>query len=38
MLACDGSISLTIGAKYMVVMDGKGIVAKDNLNVNAHSF
>ncbi|KAJ0310933.1 hypothetical protein COL516b_001633 [Colletotrichum fioriniae] len=25
-------------AKYMVVMDGKGIVAKDNLNVNAHSF
>ncbi|KAL0932541.1 LysM domain-containing protein [Colletotrichum truncatum] len=29
---------VTIGAKYMVVMDGKGIAAKDNLNVNAHPF
>ncbi|KAK1966745.1 pectin lyase-like protein [Colletotrichum sublineola] len=29
---------VTIGAKYMVVMDGKGIAAKDNLNVDAHPF
>jgi hypothetical protein len=29
---------VTIGAKYMAVMDGVGIPAKDNLNVNAHSF
>lgn len=27
---------ITIGAKYMVVMDGKGISAADNLNVNTH--
>jgi hypothetical protein len=29
---------VTIGAKYMAVMDGKGILAKDNLNVNSHPF
>jgi hypothetical protein len=29
---------VTIGAKYMAVMDGVGIPAKDNLNVNAHPF
>ena len=29
---------ITIGAEYMAVMDGKGIPAKDNLNVNAHPF
>ncbi len=29
---------ITIGAKYMVAMDGKGIAAADNLNVNAHPF
>ncbi|KXH30734.1 LysM domain-containing protein [Colletotrichum nymphaeae SA-01] len=29
---------VTIGAKYMVVMDGKGIAAEDNLNVDAHPF
>ncbi|PZD42548.1 Pectate-lyase-3 domain containing protein [Pyrenophora tritici-repentis] len=29
---------VTIGAKYMAVMDGKGIPAKDNLNVNMHPF
>jgi hypothetical protein len=29
---------VTIGAKYMAVMDGKGILAKDNLNVNTHPF
>jgi hypothetical protein len=27
---------VTIGAKYMAVMDGKGIPAIDNLNVNKH--
>jgi hypothetical protein len=27
---------VTIGAKYMAVMDGKGIPALDNLNVNKH--
>lgn len=27
---------ITIGSKYMAVMDGKGIQAKDNLNVNVH--
>ncbi|CEJ92921.1 Putative LysM domain containing protein [[Torrubiella] hemipterigena] len=27
---------VTIGAKYMVVMDGKGIAAADNLNVKVH--
>jgi hypothetical protein len=27
---------ITIGAKYMAVMDGKGIAAADNLNVNTH--
>jgi hypothetical protein len=27
---------VTIGAKYMAVMDGKGIPAVDNLNVNVH--
>jgi hypothetical protein len=27
---------VTIGAKYMVIMDGKGIPAIDNLNVNKH--
>ncbi|KAK1638756.1 pectate lyase superfamily protein-domain-containing protein [Colletotrichum phormii] len=29
---------VTIGAKYTAVMDGKGIAAKDNLNVDAHPF
>ncbi|KAK1703500.1 LOW QUALITY PROTEIN: pectate lyase superfamily protein-domain-containing protein [Colletotrichum lupini] len=29
---------VTIGAKYMVIMDGKGIAAKDNLNIDAHPF
>jgi hypothetical protein len=29
---------VTIGAKYMAVMDGKGLLAKDNLNVNSHPF
>ncbi|GJD05036.1 lysM domain-containing protein [Colletotrichum higginsianum] len=29
---------VTIGAKYMAVMDGKGIAAKDNLNVDVHPF
>jgi hypothetical protein len=29
---------VTIGAKYMAVMDGKGILAKDNLNVNTYPF
>ncbi|KAK1979523.1 pectate lyase superfamily protein-domain-containing protein [Colletotrichum cereale] len=29
---------VTIGAKYMVFMDGKGIAARDNLNVDAHPF
>lgn len=29
---------ITIGAKYMAVMDGKGITAVDNLNVNSHPF
>lgn len=29
---------ITIGAEYMVVMDGKGITAKDNLNIAAHPF
>ncbi|KAI4613082.1 hypothetical protein J4E83_007493 [Alternaria metachromatica] len=29
---------VTIGAKYMAVMDGKGILAKDNLNVDSHPF
>jgi hypothetical protein len=29
---------VTIGAKYMAVMDGKGILAKDNLNVNSRPF
>lgn len=29
---------VTIGAKYMAVMDGKGISAADNLAVNAHPF
>jgi hypothetical protein len=29
---------ITIGAKYMAVMDGKGIAAVDNLNVNSHPF
>jgi hypothetical protein len=27
---------VTTGAKYMAVMDGKGIPAIDNLNVNKH--
>lgn len=27
---------ITIGAKHMAVMDGKGISAADNLNVNTH--
>ncbi|KAE9372961.1 glycoside hydrolase family 55 protein [Stipitochalara longipes BDJ] len=27
---------VTIGAKYMAIMDGKGIPAIDNLNVNTH--
>ncbi|KAI0097347.1 glycoside hydrolase family 55 protein [Nemania sp. FL0031] len=27
---------VTIGAKYMAVMDGKGILALDNLNVDVH--
>jgi hypothetical protein len=29
---------ITIGAKYMAVMDGSGITAADNLNVEAHPF
>lgn len=29
---------ITIGAKYMAVMDGVGIEATDNLNVDAHPF
>lgn len=29
---------ITIGAKYMAVMDGKGITAVDNLNVKTHPF
>lgn len=29
---------ITIGAKYMAVMDGKGIAAEDNLNVDTHPF
>ncbi|OIW23390.1 pectin lyase-like protein [Coniochaeta ligniaria NRRL 30616] len=29
---------VTIGAKYMAVMDGKGIPAAENLNVNSHPF
>ena len=29
---------ITIGAKYMAVMDGKGITAVDNLKVNSHPF
>lgn len=29
---------ITIGAKYMVVMDGEGISALDNLNVDSHPF
>lgn len=29
---------ITIGAKYMAVIDGKGIAAKDNLNYNHHPF
>lgn len=27
---------VTTGAKYVAVMDGKGIPALDNLNVNTH--
>ncbi|KYK61874.1 Pectin lyase fold/virulence factor [Drechmeria coniospora] len=27
---------ITIGSKYMAVMEGKGILAADNLNVNTH--
>jgi hypothetical protein len=30
------TILITIGAKYMMVMDGKGILAADNLNVKEH--
>jgi hypothetical protein len=29
---------ITIGAKYMVVMNGVGIKASDNLNVNSHRY
>ncbi|KAF6837096.1 exo-beta-D-glucanase [Colletotrichum musicola] len=29
---------VTIGSKYMFVMNGKGIAAKDNLNVDVHPF
>ncbi|KAK2049538.1 pectin lyase-like protein [Colletotrichum somersetense] len=29
---------VTIGAKYMAVMDGKGVAAKDNLNAASHPF
>jgi len=29
---------ITIGAKYMGVMDGKGITAASNMNVNGHPF
>ncbi len=29
---------ITIGAKYMAVMDGSGITAADNLNVEGHPF
>ncbi|KAH6714441.1 pectate lyase superfamily protein-domain-containing protein [Leptodontidium sp. MPI-SDFR-AT-0119] len=29
---------ITIGAKYMAVMDGKGITAVSNLNVKSHPF
>ena len=29
---------ITIGAKYMAVMDGVGITAADNLNVDSHPF
>lgn len=29
---------VTIGAKYTAVMDGKGIPARDNLNVDSHPF
>ena len=29
---------VTIGAKYMAVMDGKGLPAADNLAVNSHPF
>lgn len=29
---------VTIGTKYMAVTDGKGMLAKDNFNVNTHPF
>ncbi|KAK3898662.1 hypothetical protein C8A05DRAFT_37746 [Staphylotrichum tortipilum] len=29
---------ITIGTKYMAVMEGQGILATDNLNVDAHPF
>lgn len=29
---------VTIGAKYMVIMDGKGIATEYNLNIDAHPF
>lgn len=29
---------ITIGAEYMAVVDGKGLPARDNINVDAHPF